>query len=96
MGRLRAESVDTPMKARFPEPSDPVTVVVASSMEEGDARRRLRPQLGYITQPSYQHLSGADKVGTVHGMLDMIRQYHGSCGYRYIYIGCGDHSNNAH
>ena len=56
----------------------------------------LRPQLGYITQPSYQHLSGADKVGTVHGMLDMIRQYHGSCGYRYIYIGCGDHSNNAH
>jgi hypothetical protein len=55
-----------------------------------------RPEMGYSTNP-YGHLSGPDKEGTVTGLLHMIRQYQDpSCGYKYIYMGCGDHSNNAH
>eukprot|EP01052_Picozoa_sp_SAG31_P004614 SAG31_NODE_192_length_20788_cov_8.938083_16_plen_280_part_00 len=54
-----------------------------------------RPQLGYVTSPSYMHLSGPEREDHVRGAIDMVKTYQ-ACGYKYIYIGCGDHSNNAH
>jgi hypothetical protein len=75
-------------KAVYPDGSVKINLVGPWAM--------LRPELGYTTHP-YEHLSGPDKETTVMGLLRMISQYlDPACGYKYIYLGCGDHSNNAH
>ena len=43
------------------------------------------------------HPTHPDSEKDVRGLLNVVRQYQDpACGYKYVYMGCGDHSNNAH
>jgi hypothetical protein len=46
----------------------------------------FRPQLGYVTDPVYGHLSGPEKEQNVHNFINMVQAYQ-ACGYKYVYIG---------
>ena len=45
----------------------------------------------------YSHPSRPESEKTVRNLLQLIKEYQQpACGYKYIFMGCGDHSNNAH